>query len=269
MAVSVFKYPQVLHLTLSSIMPNCQRTGTYMHVSQHYTQSLIKLFRNTDQRVDLLLKDWDKRPIKFEEYEQVWFKLFDGVKEVMEVEAELLNFDRGHYIVEFDRADTGLLPLGREYSWCIIVKDTQADTVRQLFTDLTYGAAAPLHVLEGPLPAEPEALNFDLETLTAMGEDGWVTSALVGGAQLINPNGVHSIVLNTQEFAGIITVEGSLDSELSMTPGNWFNILTEDFTAEGDAITGTHHIGFAGQYNWFRLKFSTTVGLGTMTYRNA
>jgi hypothetical protein len=203
----------------------------------------------------------------------VWFKLFDGTKEILEVEAVLQDMDRGWYVVNFSRAQTGNLPLGREYSWCIICKsdpDSGGDgTVRQLFTDQTYGAAAPLYVLEGPLPSQIPGTDLRPCWPDADGRR-WLGFLRAGGRRSTRQSEWRSLgEPRADAFAGAITIDGSLDPEVGESPSNWFNILTEDYSAEGDALTGNHLIGFSGNYNWFRIKFTTIEGLGTMTYRNA
>jgi hypothetical protein len=258
MAISVYQYPQVLHLTVGNLMHNCAR-GQHMIVSQHYTNSLVRLFRNTDQRIDLLLKDWDRRAVKFEEWQHVWFKLYDGTREIMEKEAELIDFDKGHYVLEFSKLDTGSLELGN-FSWCIVVKDTDLDTTSMLWTNQDYGAHAPCNVIEGPLPIQPEATIIDLTGLTDL-----VSSALPGAAQTTNPAGVHSLVFKLDAFTGSIDVEGSLDADIPATAESWVPITAFEYATQ----TGTHHESVVGNYNWIRLKFSGITGLDEVAYRNA
>jgi hypothetical protein len=263
MAISIYKYPQVINLTVDSIMHNCERTGVKMIVSQHYTNSLVKLFRNTDQRVDLLLKDWDRRPLKFEEWEIITFKLFDGTREIMSKAANLVDFDRGQYVLEFTRAQTGALDLG-EYQWCIIVHDTELDTTRMLWTNQDYGAQAPCKVLEGPLPQQAEAQSIDPVTLSALSQ-AFVSSALKGAAQMTNPSGVHSLVLVLANYTGVLTVEATLDLDIPASDDDWVTAASATYAGS----TGTIHIPFTGNYNWVRLKFTSKTGINSISYRNA
>lgn len=266
MAISIYNYPQVLHLTVGNIMPNCQRTGVNMIVSQHYTNSAMKLFRNTDQRVDLLLKDWDRRPIKFEEYQHVWIKIYDGTREIAEKEAVLLNWDKGHYAVDFTTTDTASFQLG-QFTYCILVKDIDADgstvlATRMLYTNQDYGAHSPLTVIEGPLPLQPEAEVVDVPTTIL--SDYYATSALKGALQVTNPMGVHSVALVLNNYTGIVTVEASPDLDIPATDQDWVSARSVTYTAE----TSTQHIGFTGNYNWVRFKFNSIIGLTSISYRN-
>lgn len=276
MAISIYKYPQVLHLTVGSISPNCQRTT--MIVSQHYTNSTVKLFRNTDQRVDLLLKDWDRRPVKLEVWERIFIKVFDGQREIMTKEAELQSFDKGHYALDFTKAETAAFPLG-QIAYCIVINEyadtlpdqpiasiTPAPTVlktRMLWSNQEYGAQAPLIILEGPLPQQAEATVVPVPTtqLSSL----YPTSALPGAAQATNPEGVHTAVLNLNAYTGTVIVEGSLDADIPASDEDWAPVDTETYTAQ----TGNVALTFLGNYNWVRLSFDNVMGLDGITYRNA
>lgn len=263
MPIHVYKYPQVMHLTLGYLLPNCERHGVNMIVSQHYTNSLIKVFRSADQRIDMLLKDFDRRPVKFEEYEHLWFKLYDGDREILEVELALNDFDRGWYFLDLTAAQTASLRIA-QYSYCIVVKDTVANTTRLLYTNQDYGAASPLQVYEGPLPALAPAQDIDPTELTGMGSE-FVSSALVGAAQVNNPQGIHSLVLTLEDYTGTLTVQGCLDTDIPVDFTGWAEAHVEEFTA----ATGTVHLSITGNYNWVRLIFSPTMtGVSAITYRN-
>lgn len=263
MPIHVYKYPQVLHLTVGYLLPNCERHGVNMIVSQHYTNSLIKVFRNTDQRIDMLLKDFDRRPVKFEEYEQIWFKMFDGEKEILEVEVELNDFDRGWYFLTLTQSQTGSLRIA-QYSYCIVVKDAQANTTRLLYTNQDYGAAAPLQVFEGPLPALAPAQAIDPLDLTLAGGIGYISSALVGAAQVNNPQGVHSIVLTLEAYTGTFKIQTSLDPDIPVDFSQWVDTTEIEYLGE----TSTQHVPLTGNYNWVRLVFSSTEGLSAITFRH-
>jgi hypothetical protein len=261
MAISVFKYPQVLHCTLGSIEQNCDR-GAHMIVSQHYTNSLVRLFRNTDQRVDVLLKDWDRRPIKLEEWEHVVFKLFDGEKEVLEKDCELIDWDRGHYVLSLTTGETGGLNLG-DHSWCIIIRDVEAETTRMLYTNQDYGAVAPARVIEGPLPALAPVIDIALDDLSPL-DSMFYSSALKGAAQMNNPAGIHSLVLNLGNYHGAVRIEASLDMEVPLDDAQWVAIETTPYYG----TTGTEHLSFVGNYRWVRFVFSTIEGINSISYRN-
>lgn len=264
MPIHVYKYPQVLHMTLGYLLPNCERHGVNMIVSQHYTNSLIKVFRNADQRIDMLLKDFDRRPIKFETYEHIWFKLFDGERELLELELTLNDFDRGWYYLDLTASQTASLSIG-QYSYCVVVKDTEADTTRLLYTNQDYGAASPLQVYEGPLPALAPAQIIDPGDLTDIGEGNYISSALVGAAQVNNPQGIHSLVLTLDDYTGTLVVQGCLDPDIPVDFSGWADVHTEEFAA----VTDTVHLTITGNYSWLRLTLSPTLdGIAAITYRN-
>ena len=263
MAISIYQYPQVLNLTLGSIQHNCELTGTNMIVSQHYTNSLVKLFRNIDQRVDLLLKDWDRHAIKLEDTQTVRMKIFDNATEIMTKDATLIDFDRGQYALDFTASDTGNLVVG-QFTYCIVIYDSQTHETRMLFTNQDYGAAAPLAVLEGPLPVQAEALSIDPTVLPIL-SDFYTTSALKGAAQTNNRTGVHSLTLVLANYTGAMTIEGTLDEDIPMTDDSWTTAKTVTYVAQ----TGTIHETFTANYNWVRLKFTTNTGITSISYRNA
>ena len=263
MPIHVYRYPQVLHMTVGYLLPNCERHGVNMIVSQHYTNSLVKLFRNTDQRIDMLLKDYDRRPVKFEEYEQIWFKLFDGEREIMEVELQLNDFDRGWYYLDLSAAQTGSLNI-MQYSYCMVVKDTVADTTRLLYTNQDYGAHSPLEVFEGPLPSLAPAQDLPVEDFTNVGGGEYVSSALVGAAQVNNPQGIHSFVITYENYTGNVLVQGSLDEDIPVDFSGWLPAHEIDLTD----VTETQHMTVTGNYNWVRIIFTPIDGVTAVTYRN-
>jgi hypothetical protein len=246
-----------------------------MIVSQHATNSTVKLFRNTDQRIDLLLKDWDRRPVKLEEWERVFIKIFDGTREVKEKEADLIDFDRGWYVIDLTHDETGFFALG-QYTYCVVIKqydeatgNTTVEQTRMLWTNQDYGSQAPLKVLEGPLPQQPEALTVAIPNTILSGF--YATSALKGAMQVRNLTGVHSIVIVLDEYVGDVLVEATLDPDVPATDQDWTLVSTTSYAAPADgdtATTGTQHISVTGNYHWLRLKFTSTTGLTGITYRN-
>lgn len=255
MVVHVYSMPQVAHVTLDNFS-----SGDHMITSQHATNPLIRLFRNTDQRLDILAKTIDRRPLLFSATEEVHFKVFDKHNQtVIDVVAELEDFEKGHLFVIINRTQTGALQLGN-YSWCMLVMDTLDGSSRLLFTDQNYGPNAPLKVLEGPLPPQEEALAIDPAALI----NNTTTSTLVGAAQTTNISGVHSVVLGLTNYTGSMTVQATLDVGIPEADSEWTEVSVTEF----EDVSEARHVGFIGNYNWVRLIFSTAMGLDSISYRN-
>lgn len=254
MVVHVYSMPQVVHVTLDNI-----QSGAHMITSNHAANPLIQLFRNTDQHLDILIKTIDRRPVFVAEVETIRFKVFDKHNRVvLDLEADLENYEKGHFYIDITRAQTGALTLGN-YTWCMLIENSETETERLLFTDKAYGPNAPLKVLEGPLPVLAPAMVIEANDLTNS-----KTWALPGSAQTINTNGAHSVVLALDEYTGEMVIQASLDPDIPQTDGEWTNVSTSEL----EDVTGNHHVGFSGNYTWVRFIFSTTVGLNKITYRN-
>lgn len=254
MVVHIFSMPQVMHVTLDDF-----ESGAHMKTSSHATDPTIRLFRNTDQRLDILIKDIDRRPVLLDTTEQVRLRVFNRLNQVvLDVPAIEENYEKGHFQIKLTRAQTGALALG-DHRWCMIAVNTDTDDVRLLHTDQWYGASAPLKVIEGPEPRLPAATQIDPQGLT-----GGKTSALPGAAQTINLSGVHSVALGLDEFTGSVYVDATLDIAIPESDDEWTEISVTAY----ENVTGTRHISFTGNYTWVRLKFTSLTGLTQITYRN-
>lgn len=256
MVVNVYSLPHVMKLTLDDFT-----SGANMITSAHYTNSEIKILRGTDQRIDLLLKNYDRQAVLLEEWQTVNFHLYDRKgKELLKVAAELYDFPRGHYVINLSKAFTSSLVLGHDYSWCCTVEDSEADTVRMLHSNRDYGSHAPAIIAEGPTPAREETISIALDTLSQS-----KSQALKGAAQVSNFSGVHSLVFDLTEYTGTITVQASVDDGMPTVDDEWVNVTSEDI----EDVTGLHHMGFTGNFMWVRFVLSTETGVGdTITYRN-
>jgi hypothetical protein len=252
MVINVYRLPHVLHVTLDHFV-----SGDHMILSQQATNPSLRVFRNTDQKIDILVKTIDRTPVLIDDDQIINFRVYDRANhEVISVEAVLENYDKGHYSIELSKVITGSLELGN-YTWAMVL--VSDDLERLLYTDKDYGANAPLRVVEGPMPPQPAAIQISTESLT-----GGATGALKGAAQVANPLGVHSLVLGLDDYFGTVTVEATLDRDIPQLDSEWTPIKLVEYTSEFDL----HHIGFVGNYTWVRVLFSDEIGLKTISYRN-
>ncbi len=229
-----------------------------MITSSHATNPLIRIFRNSDQRIDVLLKTIDRTAVILQVNEVIRFRVFDREhRKLLQSDCQISDLSRGHYYTQLSAEQTGGFPLGL-YTWDMVIFNSTDNTEKLIFADKDYGANSPLRVLEGPVPDELPSQTINPETLT-----NGLTSALVGAAQTRNLEGVHSIVLALDDYTGTVVVNATLDDDIPMGE-EWTPVVTEDLAA----VTGNHHIAVTGHYTWLQIYFSTTTGLTNITYRN-
>ncbi len=255
MIIDVFSYPQVTHVTLDDFNSG----DLFMITSRHSMNPLIKVFRHTDQQLDFLIKNIDRKPVLLNRGDIVSLLIFDSTnREIHRQELETMNFDKGHMAVMLSRHDTGKFPLGNNYSWCLLLEN-EADCIKRiLYSDRDYGGHSPMRVLEGPKPDRPNVITIDTSRLT-----NGLTGALAGAAQTINTSGVHTILLKMEEYTGLVRMEATLDVDIPRHADEWTQVFEEDFSI----VTEERLFNIVGNYQWVRFYFSAIDGVEAK-YRN-
>ncbi len=255
MVISVYSIPHVIKLTLDDF----SSTERYMIVSAHYTNTEIKLVRGTDQKVDFLVKNYDRHPVPLGT-NQLVFRIYDRFNnEIYTSNASIINEDKGHYAVEIPKISTTLFKVGEIYSWCATFVDALNETERMLFANRDYGTHSKLTVMEGPRPLREEVQVIDIDSLSQLR-----SSALKGAAQVGNYAGNHSFVFNLEDFTGTITIQATIDEDIPVIPSEWVDLDEIDLVD----FTGNRHISFNGNYYWVRFILSTDTGVTSVNYQN-
>lgn len=253
MVINVYYLPTVLKLTLDEVT-----SGQDMITHALFNNPELRIHRSTNQVVDILARNIDRRAVQLPERASVNFRLYDDNQiEIMTTEASLVNADKGHYQFTLSINQTSVLDINRSYTWCVTVNND--DDVRLLHSDRDYGSHAPVVVVEGPVPVRQEAQTITVESFTDNR-----SSALKGAAQVANNTGTHSFVVPLSDYTGDISVEATIDDGIPLTENDWVEVYSESL----EEFTGNRHIGFVGNFVWVRIVFTNTDGVEDITYRN-
>jgi hypothetical protein len=192
---------------------------------------------------------------------------------------------KGAWLLRLKASDIVDWPLGfLRYS---VVCDRAAGDQVMLYTDRNYGPYGGLEVIPGPFPKPPEAIHIANSTFVAynVGQSKTVyCGALKGAAQVNNISGMHSVVVQMDNFQGLVAPQASLEAQPSTNDADWFTVTTIDsssLTAGGtidsgtgavfytNAVTGPAYIAFQGNFMWVRFKiYSDSGSFIYVDYRN-
>ncbi len=246
--------PQVKQLLLANFVSREQ-----MLTSQHGTNAIIKIFRGVDQKIDLLIRDYDRKSVLLEDEEIVMFHVYDKNKErKLFIEAELLNYEKGHYAINVNKAQSKSLMIG-DYKWCITIDTETPETSKMLYSNRDYGSLAPLIVTQGPYEEVIEGVDILGDFI------GNESQNLMGSYHIFDSNGVQSFVMNCDGFTGNVDILGTIDDTPPVSNLEWANIYSTTLTNK----IGTHHIGVSGNYKWLKMVLNNTINIETVDYRSS
>lgn len=253
MSVHLYRIPQAIHLTLSN-------GGSLMNYPVNRTD--FQLYRHVDNEVDFFLKDFDRKAVSMANA-TVTINVVDPRNDTVVLSQDLLVVDPTKGLARFSVNATvtaALAPGSMRYTMML----TRGGTQTLLYTDRERKAVGVIYVAEGPLPDAVEATEVDMSALVHRNSKRY-TPALPGAASVLNYTGEHSTAILLDDFSGIVTVQGTLDSSPSTLDVGWFDVkeITYNHT------TGLQHINFEGNLMWTRFVIQTVEGdVTSIQYRN-
>lgn len=209
-----------------------------------------RVFTGVDNRIDVLLRNIDRKPVVLGVGETVRFSVFDQARARLLFQGNLDTVDAtdGHFKIEFTAAQVNAMPLGTHlYAFTAVTETTET----LLYADRSYAASATFEVALGPIVTPPVAIEMLTEDfITDLGIS--YSSALTGALTLGNITGVQTAMIYTTAFNGYVTMQGAVGIGIPSLSEEWFDIETINIVSSSATVTSLTGIA---NVNWIRFKF--------------
>jgi hypothetical protein len=256
---SVYLYPNTLsvYLNLSSAWVRERYRNVY--------NKNLKIYRGSDNRIDLQVKNSDQKSISYVGYIPVLVLTNEENKQAFKKDAVIVDASIGRAYVTITQEELWDIDPGF-YNYSLIFEartsvedDYLVTETKPGFMDSQYGASAVLEILEnvqGKVTASTETKNFLKTSPATVGEDEdtFYTSSLIDARYEVSyAQSNHTFVYYMNNFTGNVRLEASLSE--SSDPSEWSEISSFDFTDQG-----IYYHNIVGKWRWFRIIHTPQAG---------
>lgn len=258
---SFYLYPNKVEVFTDSLDPA---------VSERYRKVYnrnLKLYRGVDNKIDIIVKNCDQKPISVENFHLV-FNLVTRDTQRLVIKKDLVLVPDGDTAKEKGRAN---VILTREevldlesgyYQYSVLIEEREYDddgkyivlSSKPTYIDTQFGVYAILEIY-GDVAGEPgDSFTIDKFQYTNPFDDipkFYISSIVDAHPYTATPYSLHTFQFYFSNYEGNVTIEASLD-EQGATPHNWTEVhqlLPSD---------NNEYVNIVGKYNWFRIKHIPT-----------
>lgn len=228
----------------------------------------VKIYRSTDNVLDLQVKNGDQKPVDIKN-KFIVFNLFseDTQRLIFSKDCEVLSSNgRARILIAQDELND-LDPGFYNYSVVTEVRNYVGNTYtvnssQPLYIDEQYGALSVLEVagdVLGSIRPTEEIREFSYTNPRTQGEIDslfFISSIIDARPNATNPQTLHTFQIYFGNFDGSVTIQGSISK--GGAPGEWVDIGDDAISPGGNNFktTGTQTLykNVVGKYNWFRIK---------------
>jgi len=216
----------------------------------------ITLHRGVSNPITFTFKNEDQKAqdITSKTYE---FNLIDSESKKAVVTKTLTILDDGSTVsTKGDASCTitegDLLDLDAKF-YNFAVREVKSDGSREVtYSDTGYAAAGTVEILDGAYPEFVASTSVSAFTLSG---DVFTSSAIDGKPGINNNQALHTIAIYPNNFAGTVTVQGTMVST-SPTDNDYFIITSTELSGTSDVKT----LNFNGIFQNVRFKAERTSG---------
>lgn len=210
----------------------------------------FRMFRHTDNEIDFLLKNFDRRVIDVTDgYFEITIVTPDEKRVLMKRPLTIVDSKLGWVRFFATGDEVATFPVEQLY-YAVVWRKSNGIEV-PCYTDRDRKITGYIDITPGIMPPPRPPYILDTEDFTPM-ETSLFSSAIAGPARSGNIMGAMSMAARSEEFRGKLTIEGSMHEQPSTTQTDWFVVHEMEF----DRYTGMTHYGFEGNLQWVRFKVS-------------
>ena len=247
--------------------------------SKVYNRNL-KIYRGTDGRIDIQLKNCNQRPTSVDGSYLV-FNLVSKSDQRLLFQKDFTTIADGSSITEVGRAYVELTQEDLRdfepgyYQYSVVQEErtytgaTYVVTSRKpLYVDTQFGAYATLEI-HGDVYGEPQpSVIVDKWTYVnpfAVGDinnKSFFSSLIDANPFKSVPQTLHTFQLYFTDYKGTVTIEGSIDDQGAQSK-NWTPVIPEGHTSETLVLRNQHtplYMNIVGRYSWFRIRHVPEFG---------
>lgn len=219
----------------------------------------VKLHRNLSNKLDVSIRNMDKKPVKtFSRNLRIFIINYENDEMMLSKLAEVVDEPKGEYRFVFSPGDIERWDAGL-YRYSMILEDEDGDEY-PLYVDSEQNAVGILELIDRAVPnAQPSILiSKDDFTIKSSTTDTFIAERYKGNAQGNFQKALHTISIKTDNFTGKFWVQASLEDN-PVSDSEWFDVhignVTPYIDFNGD--TGTSAYNFKGSFVWIRFVYQT------------
>lgn len=209
----------------------------------------FRMFRHTDNEIDFLLKNFDRRVID----------VTDGAFHITVISGDekRVLMRRQLTIVDAKLGWVRLFATGDEVAtfpvetllYAVVWRRSDGVEV-PCYTDRDRKITGYIEIQSGPLPYPREPYVLSVEDFTPS-ERFLMSTHLPGPVRVGNIMGAMSAVFRCSDFRGNVIIEASMHEQPSSIHTDWFEVHREEYDRV-HGFTGKTHVGFEGNFQWVR-----------------
>jgi hypothetical protein len=271
-SISVYLYPNKI-----DAYTNVDQVERYRKVYNKNT----KVYRGTDNRLDIRIKNSDQKPNTVVGY-YIVFRLINRDNElVYEKDCTVIDATIGRLSVTITETELLDLEIG-DYRFTISKEsrtylDDNNYTVNStapLYIDSQYGVFSTLEILgniSGNVTDSLEINKFSYTNPQALGEPEpkfYISGIIDAKNSVSTPQSLHTFqIFPSNNYSGTVKIQASLDEDND--PSNWFDLVAEGEQSSETVLNNNStpfYKNIVGKYRWFRLYHTPRTASLTATF---
>ena len=261
-AKKLYSFPLVVELT--------QTDFGVRNNNLSFRDSDFKVYKSVATPVEFIVRDNDRRPVSLvgRSVTLTVLNFFTG-EPIIQKEADIIDAKKGRFRVIFLCSDVAEWePCYFKYS---VIIDYCGDCNTFLYVDQDHNAAGYFEFIDGLLPEPTQSYKIlgsqfmpTNETPPTTGLTNYVSGGFPGDAIFSEDDGLHTVAVYANNFAGKFYVQGSLEGSPGTEDSDWFDIFLTGFTpyfefgntpTADSTYTGLEAFNFTASVRWVRFKY--------------
>ena len=215
-------------------------------------QRQIQLYKGIDNKIEFKLLNADQKPINTGLY-NIYFQAFDENKNlVIDKVAETLDDGSSNAkgLFSVTVADSDTLNLKQQFlSYVVYLVDANEERVIT-YTDTHFGNAGIIKLSSDAFPGVKSSKTITAFYANTQDTSEYVTEAIDAEPGINGNEALHTAVFYTNNFQGTITVQASLENQITGTT-EWADVTS---VALDGTETEPTPVNFNGVFRWVRFK---------------
>ena len=215
-------------------------------------QKNISVYKGIDNDLGFQILNPDQKPQNLTSQTPKFMAFDENKNLIIERNGTITNANKGTFTVTL--SDNDLLNVQQQYlSYNVYLTDANNSNTLT-YADEQLNATGTLYVSDTAFPGPSSTYEVTTFTETSLGS-GVYASEYITAEPAINGNeALHTAVYYLDGFAGDITVQATLENQIT-NDTNWADVTTTTFTG---SETEPQPVNFSGVYSYLRFKTSTS-----------
>lgn len=222
-------------------------------------QKQIEVFKGIDNTLEFRVLNADQKPLDIQNYTPKFVAFDENNKLVIAHDGVVLDDSsdtRGKFKVTITENDLLNVPSQFLTYNTYLVDSNNAKTLTYAYSHFDANGVIKVSKDAFPAPAESTSVTTFTETTT----DVWTTEGINAEPAINGNEALHTAAFYTDSFVGDVTIQATLDNQLSLT-NNWADVATVTFTGSEDDPVPQN---YTGVFSYIRFK-TTTNPAGKIT----